>query len=48
MDELSMIVCDTCGSVVHPQCLQVHSDWHDSLTTPAEAAVVANPDRTQR
>lgn len=36
MDELSMIVCDTCGSVVHPECLQLHSDWHDDQVTKHE------------
>lgn len=29
---MDMIVCEECGSVVHPDFLQLHSDWHDRLT----------------
>lgn len=50
MDETTMIVCDGCGSVVHPEMLQVHSDWHDTLLTVkplTESGPLANPDRTQ-
>jgi hypothetical protein len=30
-ENMGMIVCDGCGCPVHPDYLQVHVDFHESL-----------------
>jgi len=47
---VDMIVCDACGCVVHPNSLDTHSDWHDSLEGNGpitQVPRVASPSRTQ-
>ena len=50
--DMDMVICEECGAVVHPDALQIHSDWHEDLVTKTElrkakAQQVANGERTQ-
>lgn len=46
-----MLVCDGCGSLIHPQFVELHQEWHDSVivvkSLPENRGPVANPYRTR-